>query len=126
MRRLALLSLLAACAPGEREAVNENLPDGVFEPVPGASIDEVSLVVGGDTVWWAYTQRGGSVDAPDQVRLSATTATGRALVAPVIVDPESFSYMPDVALDGAHVVVAMQSGLDESARVRAYDTQATR
>lgn len=118
MRRLALISLLAACAPDEREAVNETLPDGVFEPVPGASVVDASLVVDDDTVWWAYTRRGDSID---QVWLAATTTTGREQMTATIVDPVSFSYMPDVALHGEHVVVAMQSGLDELVRVRAFD-----
>lgn len=118
MRRLALISLVAACAPDERDSVNERLPDGVFEPVPAADIVDASLVVDGETIWWAYTQR---VDAFGQVRLAATTSGGRDRVPAQLVDPDSFSYMPDVALNGEHVVVAMQSGRDDAVRVRAFD-----
>jgi hypothetical protein len=119
VRRLALI-LLVACGPDEREAVNDSLPDGVYEPAPGEAVGNASLVTDGDTVWWAYTS---SYNEVGHVWLRATTPTGGVRVPKTMVDPDGDGHAPDVALDGDHVVVAMHSSVDQAAWIRAFDSR---
>lgn len=122
--RLLLALALIGCTP-ETDPVDppiEELPPGVWEPVPGAWIWDASLAADNGTVWWSYIQRrspAGEYLTADETWLAATDTTGTAVIAPSHVDPGSGSiYSPDVAVTPSAVVVATTG---RSNVVRRYD-----
>lgn len=119
--RTVLLVVAIGCAPEPRPPV-PGLPDGNYEPAPGADVWEASLTSSGNMVWWAYSKR--TVEAEtiyDHVYLSATSPDGEFRVNPTLVDATGHSWGPDIAVSGNHVMVAMHSGWDTPPRVRAFD-----
>jgi hypothetical protein len=81
---------------------DETLPDGVWEPFPGANIVDARFATDGDTLWWATSRR---ISDPVQyvsetaVWLHATSTTGTTLRAPAqVADADVAAWSPDVLL----------------------------
>lgn len=111
MKRILVAVGLAACTPGADpvDPPVDELPAGVWEPVPGAWIWDASQAAENGTVWWTYTQHVRQTDGfgdTNDVWLTATSATGERQVAPSGVDPGSDAiWSPQVAVTPSAVIV---------------------
>lgn len=87
------------------------IPAGVWEPMPGAEINDASVAANGDTLWWAAQRRispSGDYLFDDSIWMTATTSRGTTLVPPSAVAPASDAkFAPDVALTPSAVVVKL-------------------
>ena len=100
-RSLAIAALLGGCAYFDSDAGNGTgdssmpdardpvvIPEGVWQPVPGASIVDASFAADNGSVWWIVTR---TDPADTGVWLGATSSTGTSVVAPALVAPTTAS-----------------------------------
>lgn len=96
--------------PPDDRPPNEELPAGVWEPVPGEWILDASVAADNGTVWWAYSSRGSSEDFlyEDHIWLGATSPTGESVVVPAPVAPASTAkYEPDLVVTPSAIVAKL-------------------
>lgn len=128
-RSLAIAALLGGCAYFDSDAGNGPgdspmpdardpvvIPEGVWQPVPGASIANASLAAENGTVWWIFTR---TDVAETGIWLGATSSIGTSVVSPALVAPTTeASYAPDVAVTPSAIVAKFDG---ETTMLRRYD-----
>jgi len=121
VKRLLLAVGLVGCTDGADrvDPPIDELPAGVWEPVPGGWIWDASLAAENGTVWWTYIEHRSQPDDStfdNDVWLAATTATGQRRIEPSRVAPGDGSiWSPQVAVTPSAVLVATR-GLDSVLR----------
>lgn len=96
------------------------LPVGIWEPLPGASVWDASLAADGETIWWAVTHEispAGESLMDDQVWMTATTTSGASVVPPSAIAPEvNADFSPGVVVTSSAVIVKSEGVRDLLAR----------
>ncbi len=118
-RGVVIAMMLVGCMPDDDDGGTTVPPDaheedtvreGVWEPMPGASIWDASLALDGNTLWWAVSQRvspAGEYLYDDQVWITATSVTGEPQIVPSAVAPASGAsdHDPDLVVTPSAIVV---------------------